>query len=127
MSSKGKEEEKFSLVGKGKKGKGKKSQTKLESSQGGKKNDFSKNKCFHCHDYRHYAMKCPEKKVRKMTLGGVAGEALASDFDTDFTLIACMSNTVMGSMWHLDTGAFFHMTGCGDFFSDLEEKDLYAH
>jgi len=115
------------LVRKGKKGKGKKSQTKPESSQGGKKNDFSKNKCLHCHNYGHYDMKCLERKVSKMTLGGAAGEALASHFNLDFTLIACMSNTMMGNVWHLDLGAFFHMTGCRGFFSDLEEKDLYMH
>jgi hypothetical protein len=45
----------------------------------------------------------------------------------DFTLITCMANTVMGSVWYLDSGASFHMTGCRDFFSDLEEKYLQMH
>jgi hypothetical protein len=79
-SSKGEDEEKFALVGKGKKGKGKKSQTKPESSQGGKKKDLSKIKCFNCHEFRHYATKCPHKKASKKTSGGAAGEALASQF-----------------------------------------------
>lgn len=44
-------------------------------------------------------MKCPLKKESKKTLGGMVGEALASQFDLHFTLIACMSNIVMGSVW----------------------------
>jgi len=35
-----------------------------------------------------------------------------------------MANIVMGRMWYLDSGAFFHMTGNRDLFRDLEEKDL---
>lgn len=56
------------------------------------------------------------------------GEALALQFELDlsFTLIACMANTMMGSVWYLDSGASFHMTGNIDFFSDLE-KDLQMH
>ena len=52
---------------------------------------------------------------------------MASQFEPDFTLIACMANTVMGSMWYLDSGASFHMTRCREFFSDLEEKYLQMH
>ena len=112
---------------KGKKGKGKKSQSKVDSSQGGKKKDLSRMKCFHCHEFRHYAMKCPHKKASKKTTGGTVGEALASQFELDFTLIACMPNTVMGSVWYLDNGSLFHMTEKKDFFSGLEEKDLRMH
>jgi hypothetical protein len=89
------------LDGKEKKGKGNKSQSKAESSQGGKKKDLSKIKCFHCHEFGHYAMKCPHKKESKKTSGGEVGEALASQFELDFTLIACMASTVMGSVWYL--------------------------
>eukprot|EP00253_Pinus_taeda_P027074 PITA_27074 len=80
-SSKGEDEEKFALAGKEKKGKGKKSQSNPESSQGGKKKDLSKIKCFHCDEFGHYATNCPHKKTSKKTLGGVAGEALASQFE----------------------------------------------
>ena len=52
------------------------------------------------------------------------GEALAPQFKLDFTLIACMANTIMGCMWYLDNGASFHMMGNRYLFSDLEEKDL---
>ena len=33
----------------------------------------------------------------------------------------------MGSVWFLDSGASFHMTGDRDLFSDLDEKDLGVH
>ena len=33
----------------------------------------------------------------------------------------------MGSGWYLDRGAFFHMTGDKELFSDLEEKDIQMH
>ena len=49
---------------------------------------------------------------------------LASQFELDFTLIACMESTVIGSMWYLDSGASSHMTGNRYLFSDLEEKGL---
>ena len=34
---------------------------------------------------------------------------------------------MMGSVWLLDSGAYFHMTGDRDLFSDLDEKDLGVH
>ena len=33
----------------------------------------------------------------------------------------------MGSIWFLDSGASFHMTGDRDLFSDLDEKNLGVH
>ena len=32
-----------------------------------------------------------------------------------------------GSVWFLDNGASFHMTGDRDLFTDLDEKDLGVH
>ena len=34
---------------------------------------------------------------------------------------------MMGSVWFLDSGAYFHMTGDKDLFSDLDEKDIGVH
>ena len=51
----------------------------------------------------------------------VAGEALASQFEFYFSLIACMVSSAMGSVWYLDNGASFHMTVDKELFSDLEE------
>ena len=64
VSSRTSDEENFSLAGKGKKSKGKKAQGKTESSQNGgkEKKDLIKIKCFHCHEFRNYATKCPNKK-----------------------------------------------------------------
>ena len=49
------------------------------------------------------------------------GEALASQFELDFSLIACLVSSVMGSVWFLDSSAYFHMTGDKDLFTDLDE------
>ena len=77
-SSKGEDEENFAMVGKGKNDKGDKYKTKPESSQGGKKKELSKIKCFNCHEFVCYATKCPRKNSSKKNSGGAAGEALAS-------------------------------------------------
>eukprot|EP00253_Pinus_taeda_P020920 PITA_20920 len=57
------DEENLALASKAKKGKGKESQSK--SSQGGKKFDKSKVRCYHCHELGHYATNCPKKKSKK--------------------------------------------------------------
>eukprot|EP00253_Pinus_taeda_P016240 PITA_16240 len=67
------------------------------------------------------------KKKNKQAAGSAGGEALASQFELDFSLIACLVSSVMGSVWFLDSGASFHMTGNRDLFSDLEDKDLGVH
>lgn len=98
---------------------------KSQGEVGDKKKEFSKINCFHCHEYEHYATNCPQKKSSKNEPIVVeAGEALASQFELDFTLIACMANIVMRSMWYLDNGAPFPMTGNRDLYNALEEKDL---
>ena len=75
-SSKNEDEENCALVSKARKGKGKKNPS--QSSVKGKKQDMSKVKCFHCHQHRHYATNCPQKKKNKQATGSAAGEALAS-------------------------------------------------
>ena len=34
---------------------------------------------------------------------------------------------MMGSVWYLDIGSSFHMTGDKELFSDLDEKDIQMH
>ena len=113
------------MAAKARKWKGNKSHPKSETK--GKKLDFSKVKCFHCHKHGHLATNCPHKKKNKKVVGAVVGEALASQFELDFSLIACFFSSAMGSVWYLDSGASFHMTGDEELFSDLEEKDLQMH
>ena len=91
------------------------------------KQDLSKVKCFHCHEHGHFATNCPQKKKNKQVARSTAGEALASQFELDFSLIACLVSSCMGSVWYLDSGASFHMTRDKELFSDLEEKDLQMH
>ena len=113
------------MATKERKGKGKKNPS--QSSAKGKKQDLSKVKCFHCHQHGHYATNCPQKKKNKQAAGSAAGEALTSQFELDFSLIACLVSSCMGSVWCLDSGASFHMTGDKELFSELEEKDLQMH
>jgi len=123
-SSKAFDEENCALATKAKKGKNKKTS---HSGAKSKKWDMSKVKCFHCHHHRHYAANCLQKRKNKQVAGSIAGEALATQFEPYFSLIACLVSSVMGSIWFLDNGASFHMTRDRDLFSDLDEKDLGVH
>ena len=125
-SSKHDDEENHAFAGKVEKWKGKSFHSKSYSSQGFKK-DMSKIKCFHCHELGHYATKCLHKKASKKPSGGAASEALASQFELDFTLVSCMVTLMMGTVWYLNSGTFFHMTKNKYLFIDLEEKDLQVH
>eukprot|EP00253_Pinus_taeda_P008530 PITA_08530 len=126
-SSKTDDEENFALEIKVKKGKWKAFHSKSDSYHGGKKKDMTKVKCFHCHELGHFGTNFPLKKSKKKSSRGVVDEAFASQFELDFSLIACMVSLMIGSVWYLDNGDSFHMTGDKDLFSDLEEKDLEMH
>ena len=93
-----------------KKKKRKKFHSRSKASEDGKEHNMSKVKCFHCHEYGHIATNCPHKKKKNMVVGAAAGEALASQFELDFSLITFMVSSALGSMWYLDSGASFHMT-----------------
>ena len=75
---------------KAKKGKGKTSHSKFETSKARKKQDFSKVKCLNCHEHGNYATNYLQNKNNKKATRGAVGEALASQFELEFTLIACM-------------------------------------
>ena len=111
--------EDFALASKAKWAKVKKSQ----GEEGRKNMDLMKVKCFHCHEHGHYSKNWRQRKSSKKELTIAAtGEALASQFELDFSLIACMANTAMGGVWYLDSGASFHLTSNKDLFSVFEEK-----
>ena len=118
-SSKNEDEENCALASKERKGKGNKFPSKSDAK--GKKQDLSKVKCFHCHEHGHFTTNCPQKKKKKKVVGSTDGEALASQFELHFSLIACLASSYMGSVWYLDSGASFHMTRDKELFSDLEE------
>ena len=99
------------------------SHPKSISSHGGKKIDKYNVRCFNCHEVGHYATNCLLKKSKKGSLEGSKGEALASRFELDFTLIACVVSLMMDCGLFLDNGASFYMTGDKSLFSTLEEKD----
>eukprot|EP00253_Pinus_taeda_P016937 PITA_16937 len=126
-SSKDDDEENMALESKERNGKGKASRCKLNSSHGWNKGDKPKVRCFNCHEMGHYATNYPSKKSKKGSLEGSEGEAIASLFEMDFTLITCMVSSMMGCVWYLDSGASFHMTGDKSLFNALEEKDLNIH
>ena len=121
------DDENCSLVIKVRKGKGTISPSKSDSYHGGKKKDMMKVKCFHYHNMGHFATNFPLKKSKEKSSRGVEGEALASQFELDFSLIACMVSSMMGSVWYLDSGDSFHMIGNKELFSELEDKYLKMH
>ena len=98
------------MAAKAKKGKGNKSYSKYESDKDGKKHEMSRVKCFHYHEHGNYDTNCTQRKKNKKASGSAASEALASKFELQFSLIACMVSSLMGSVWYLDSGASFHMT-----------------
>jgi len=89
-SSKNDVEENIALESKARKGKGKASHFKSNSSHGAKKCGMSKVRCFNCRKMGHYAANCPSKKSKEGSSEGSEGEALASQFEIDFTFITCM-------------------------------------
>ena len=96
-SSKNDDEEKLALTCKAMIGKGKASHFKSNFSHGGKKGDISKVRfSFNCHKMGHYVTHFPSKKSKKVSSEGSEGEVLASQFEMDFTLIACMVSSMMG-------------------------------
>ena len=111
------------MAAKARKGKGKKFHSKYESKNG-KKHDMSKLKCFHSHEHGNFATNYPQKKKNMKAGGFSAGEALTSQFELEFSLIACMVSSALGFVWYWDSGTSFHMMGDKELLIDLEEKDL---
>ena len=90
------DEEDCTMDAKVKKGKGNKFHSKSESRKDGKKCDMYRVKFFHCHEHENYATNCPQNKKNMKASRYSASEALASQFELEFSLIACMVSSVMG-------------------------------
>eukprot|EP00253_Pinus_taeda_P032791 PITA_32791 len=72
------DEENYALASKAKKGNEKDSLSQSISSQGGKKFEKSKVRCFRCHEVGHFATNCPLTKLKKGFVEGLEGEAVES-------------------------------------------------
>lgn len=52
-------------------------------------------------------------------------DEFASQFENEFSLIACLSSSIANKVWYIDSGASCHMTGVRECFdTKLEEKKL---
>lgn len=118
------DEENFSLTGNGSKAKVKKGQGEAESNpKGEKKKDLNEIKCFHFHEFRHYAIKClNQEESNKDHVARLAEvDVFPSKFEKDFSLIACMESSTNSIVWYINSVASFHMTGNKEYFSHLKE------
>jgi hypothetical protein len=51
-------------------------------------------------------------------------DEFAARFESEFSLIVCLSNSTSSGVWYIDSGAFSHMTGVRDYFSSLKEEGM---
>ena len=127
-SVKTKEEENLALARKSKlKSKKKGSSGSGVTSKEKKESDLSNVKCFYCHKLGHFASQCLNKKKNKSKSKLAAStniEYFSSQFEEDFGLIACVLSSMSTSVWDVDSGMSFHMTGCRDFCSSLHEENI---
>ena len=98
-SSKNEDEENFALAAKPRKWKGNKHPSKSDAK--GKKQDLSKLKCFRYHEHGNFTTNFPQKKKNKKVTGAAAGEALASQFELDFSFITCLVFVGVPMFWQV--------------------------
>jgi hypothetical protein len=48
-------------------------------------------------------------------------DAFAARFEDEFSLLACLSTSMVTGMWYIDSGASCHMTGVHEYFNNLRE------
>jgi hypothetical protein len=119
-SSTGHEEENVALATTSKK-KFRKGPKGGQKPKGEGKKETSKVKCFSCHKFGNYAGQCPNKK-KKQTTASAEVEEFSTNFDKEFSLIACLSSrTTTPDTWYIDSGASRHMTVVRENLIDLTQ------
>lgn len=93
-------------------------------------NILAREKCFPCHQFRHYATKCPNQKKgsnKEHVETSTEIDEFNSYFNKDFSLISCMKSSVTNNVWYIDSRASFHMIGNKIYFTQMIEKDMQFH
>jgi hypothetical protein len=65
------------------------------------------------------------KKSQMATSASTEVDEFATRFESEFSLIACLSSSTSSGIWYIDSGASSHMIGVRDYFSNLKEEEMY--
>ena len=85
---------------------------------------MKKVKCFACHKFGYYVVQCPNRK-KKQVVASIDLEEFSSQFDREFSLIACLSScSGLSRVWYIDSGASTHMSGVREVFSELTKREI---
>eukprot|EP00253_Pinus_taeda_P031251 PITA_31251 len=144
------EDDNVALLERGKKGRAKKQASnsggkgKGKGKRQNKDKYYSKVKCWNCQKLGHYVVVCPKKKNKKGRDKPMASsaeiESFSESFGREFGFIACEATSARSpaiqvqrecalsttsrassSIWYVDSGASYRMTGVREYFSELSD------